>query len=202
MKKNKFLKISESIKIYFYGIKNKFKDDTQKGRDFYELSVCLQVGNIKKFDEFFLKRYNPISFISLIAPAIGNGKLETFLALEEKAIKTNKIEQFYETALDLVTSLNNLDVLKYLINNKLIDKEKIDYAYIINAYESDSKDVLNYLLYEFRVPTNNDLNISLKSNPIGKSYPEIIELIEKRDLMFQLKKDLNQEEKKPKPKKI
>jgi hypothetical protein len=204
MKKNKFLSISESLRIHFHGIKNLFKNDTQKARDFYELSVCLQIGNIKKFDEFFLQRYNPISFLNLISPAIANGKLETFFALEEKARNLKKTEKFYLEALDLTTSLNNRDVLEYLIKNNFVDIEEINYQHLIHAYESDSKDVLNYLLYDFKIPTTDSLLDNLKRDPIDNSHPEIISLIEKRDLMLKLNTELNQIEKvnKHKPKKI
>jgi hypothetical protein len=204
MKTNYFLNLSDSLKMHFYGVKNTFKNDTQKGRDFYELSVCLQIGKIEKFEEFFLERYNPFSFMSLIAPAIANGKIETFIKLEEKAIKLKKDKSFYENTLELVMNMNNLNVLKYLVDKNIIDKQQITYKHIIEAHSTDSTDVLNYLLYDLKVPTNDDLINNLKLDPIGRTHIAIIDLIEKRDLLFQLDKDLTQTEtgNKPKPNKL
>lgn len=96
MNNNYFLKISEPFKKIGYKFKNLFKKPTEKSRDFLELSTCLIVGNLNKFDEFFPKKYDSNSFILLVDSAVGNGKLEVFKNLEEKAIKLKKFIRFIE----------------------------------------------------------------------------------------------------------
>lgn len=212
MKTNYFLKLSDPFKSAFYLIRTFLKREAQQTRDFHELCMCLITGNLQKFDEFFNKKYDPMSFILLVSPAVANGKLDTFLKLEEKAIKFNKIHKyyrehkksdlnspnfklryitdgdFYGTALTSTMSSDNKGVLEYLIRNKLINKNEISFEHFIEASTNNSKEVLQYLLYDLKISVNRKLKEKLKD------HPEIINLIEKRDLLFQLGTDLNSTE--------
>lgn len=203
-----FLNLSSSIKIFGHLIKNIFKKNTERERGFYELSMCLQAGSLEKFEEFFNERYDSRTFLLLIPSAIGNGKLETFLKLEEKAIEFKIINKsFYEIILNSVMSYDNKDVLKHLIINKNFNSFDITTEHIMEASSRNSIRVLEYILYDLKYPINNNLMQHLHhcaKETKNEKHTKTIELIEKRDLLFQLDKELNQTEaiKKPKTNKI
>ncbi len=224
MKTNYFLRIASSIERFGYRIKNLFRSPGESARNFFELSTCLAVGNLDKFDEFFNKKYDPASFILLVKSAVENGKLETFLKLEEKAIELKKIHQeyrepkeinlnpkfkheidgdFYGTALSFSMGCDNKDVVEYLIKNGRINIWEISDLDIMQASTSKSDKLLHYILFDLNIKPNNELIKILKCDANGITHTETLALIEKRDLMVQLDKELEQNKNnKPKPKKL
>lgn len=225
MKSKYFLDLANSVEKFSYRIKNLFKKDVDRARDFFELSTCLQIGNLDKFEEFFNKKYEPSSFTLLIPHAVSNGKLETFLKLEEKAIQRKRIHKhfrslypssagekikyalngdFYGIAIKTTMTYNNKAVLKHLINNKIINIFEISHEHILEASSHNSIEVLQYIFYDLKYPTSHSLMHSLTFGEEGKKHTNTVELIEKRDLFFQLDTELNKEKAgtKPKPNKI
>jgi len=225
MKNNYFLKLANSFKKIGYRVNYLFKNETERSRDFLELSVCLQLGKLDKFEEFFYKKYSGGSFVLLVSSAVGNGKLETFLKLEEKAIELKKIHKyyrqifrspsdmkikylldgdFYGTALTSTMSYDNKDVLEYLVVNKHINLFEIGSEHILEASNRGSITVLNYLLYDLKFKPTNSLMEMLRCDKDGVNHTDTLALIEKRDLLFQLGHELNKVSttNKSKPKKI
>ena len=221
MKSKYFLNLSNSVEKISHRIKNLFKNDIQRNKDFTELTICLHLGKLEKFEEFFYKRYDPRSFYLLAPAAVSSGKLEVFIKLEKKGIELNKIHKFnhkslktslydkikmaidgdfYGEALYKTMSTNNKEVLEYLIDNKHISSLDITDLHIFRASCSNSDKVLQYILYDLKYQISDSLMKKLKCDDEGITHTEIIELIEKRDLLFELDKDLNEKDVANKPK--
>jgi hypothetical protein len=218
MKNNNFLNISKSINW----IKDLFRNQGYWSNQAYYTQKAVTEGNIQKFEQICNGRNPDIDFSNLITHAILKDNLELFFKIEKKAIEAKKTKissrnfenryknkhlkyLFYNEVIGTAIIRDNIELIKYLIQNKKIDtKEAFDgYAvFQMSIFKSDK--ILKYVLFDLNIAISDILMQKLECDPKGNRHAKTLDLIEKRNIYFELNKDLkdNQQTKKTKQNKI
>jgi hypothetical protein len=204
MKNNIFLNISNSISW----IKDLFRNnDFWYNQDFYT-EKAVKEGNIKKFEQICNGRNPHTDFSYLSSYAILQDNLELFFKIEQKAIQARKNRAssrnfekkyktkhlkylFYNEVIDAAITRDNIELVKYLIENKKIDKkEAFDGHSVLQMARYDAYKVLKYVLFELNIPLSDILMQKLEYDDNGNKHTKTLDLIEKRNMYFQLNSSL------------
>jgi hypothetical protein len=185
----KFIKINDIFK----SIKDSLKTDQDWINEELDANHFLREGDWNRFKNKFNSKNKYINFNSLACEVSVNGNLELFKKLEMLAKSENKIDNlFYENTFNWSISRNNIDIIKYLFVEKLHSTFSIDDFKI--AINNSATQVIDFALYDLNIQINENLNIWIESisntNLKTKTHDNIFEKIQKRDLFFNLTKNL------------
>ena len=120
--------------------------------------------------------------------------------------RINALDSFDNSALSLACAGGHLDIVKYMLESKDLRRKANMFAgksdIFLSACTDNREDVLMYLLYDKQYPITDELMVVFNKKIKPEYRKSIKTMIEKRDLLLNLKEDLSVKAIKPKLMKI
>lgn len=179
-------------------IQNSGKSEEYWSKLNQEIEKALENGDWDTFEKLYSGKNPFINFNSWGCKVAINGNFELYKKLEDKAIKEQQnSELFYKNCVSWSLARDNIEIIQDIYQSKpeYIHFSNNDFKIII---ENGAKENLNFLLYDIHFPVDQSLQNWLKE----EAYYDIIEQINKRDLLFSLNNSLTTQETKHKSLKI
>lgn len=176
---SKFLSIFNHFKdnLAIFENENNFKTKANTTND------ALKDGDFDTFVKHFIPTNPFASFCEYGVTLAINGSYDLFLKVEKFGIENNVIDQkFYNNIFDWSFSRDNHEIVKYLTDKNHFSVFNIDDKLFKTIVENDAKNLLMFTLYDLNYQPSKDI---VKWLEIA-SHTEIIDKIQKRDLLFEL----------------
>lgn len=188
----KILNLSKSIKHSL-----KFQSDWYEANT--NMLNAIEEGDWNKFEKNYSLKNKYLDFTTLATKIAINGDYNLYKNLEKKGLEDNKIvDLFYANCFEWSIIHNNIEIVKDIYQNKsqIVSFSSASFKL---AVDNQADDILNFMLYDLNYQIDADLNIWLN---MQQKYYEIMEKVEKRNLLYSLNNDLITQETKHKTHKI
>lgn len=179
-------------------IQNSGKSEEYWSKLNQEIEKALEQGDWNTFEKLYSNKSPFLNFNSWSCKVAINGSFELYKKLESKAIKEQKnSDLFYKNCFSWSLARDNIEIIQDIYQNKseYVTFSNNDFKIVI---ENGAKETFNFLLYD----VNFQIDHSLKNWLQEESYDDIIDQINKRDLLFSLNNSLKTQETRHKSQKI
>jgi hypothetical protein len=193
MKNNIFLKISDFFKKF--KIKDKPTDPNLN-----DLVNALKNYDPKKahkaYDQYVM---NAVLDHSVLR-AITQRDLNDFLSVVAKVPNDKKSRfLFYKKSFDMAVSQDNEEVFKHILDNNHLTLNDVNQNTLLQTLSNKSAyKIASLVLYDLNFEVTEKMKKMLTCDSDGKKHTQMLALIEKRDLYFELGENLNDNQPKEK----